>query len=53
VETTKQKGVRRKNLHMSKSEEHEGMPQHQHRPHAKRREDMNQKYNEDHEKDVV
>jgi hypothetical protein len=41
--TTKQKGVRKKKPHMLKREEHEGMPQHKHCPHAKRREDKNLK----------
>jgi hypothetical protein len=46
VETTKQKGKRRKIPHMPKPEEQEGMPQHQNCPHAKHREDKNPKYHE-------
>jgi hypothetical protein len=34
-------------------EEHEGMPQHRHCPHAKRREDRNPKYHEELQKDVA
>jgi hypothetical protein len=34
-------------------EEHEGMPQHEQSPHAKRRGDWNPKYHEDQQKDVA
>jgi hypothetical protein len=36
-----------------KSEEQEGMPQHQHCPLAKRRGDRNPKYHEEQQKDVA
>jgi hypothetical protein len=44
VEATKQKGGRRKKHHMHEPEEQDGMPQHQHCPSAKRREDRNPMY---------
>jgi hypothetical protein len=40
-------------LHMPKPEEHEGIPQHQHYPLAKRREDINPKYHEEKDQDVA
>jgi hypothetical protein len=39
VKDTKQKGARKKKDIRPNPEEHEGMPQHQHRPPAKRHED--------------
>jgi hypothetical protein len=36
-----------------KPEEHEGIPQHHHCPHAKHRGDRNPKYHEEQEKDVT
>jgi hypothetical protein len=50
AETPKQKEEKREN---PKPEEHDGMPQHQHRPHAKRRGDRNPKYHEAKHKDVA
>jgi hypothetical protein len=42
-----------KKSHMSKPEEQKGMPQHEHYPLTKRREDRNPKYHEEHRKDVA
>jgi hypothetical protein len=53
VKTTKEKGARREKPHRPKPEEQEGMPQHQHCPLAKRREDRNLKYDEEQLKDVA
>jgi hypothetical protein len=53
LETTKQNGARRKRPHMSKVEEQEDMPQQQHCPHAKRREDRNPKYHGEQLKDFA
>jgi hypothetical protein len=54
VETTKQKGIiRRKKLCRPKPKEQEGMPQHQHYPLAKYREDENPKCNEDQLKNIA
>jgi hypothetical protein len=50
VETTRQKEERWKK---PKPQEHEAMAQHQHCPLAKRREDRNQKYHEDQQKDIA
>jgi hypothetical protein len=50
VETTRQREEKRK---QPKPEEQEGMPHHQHCPHAKRRGDRNPKYHEEHQKDVA
>jgi hypothetical protein len=53
VETTEQKGKRRKKPHKPKPVEQEGMPQYQHCPYAKHREDKNPKYHEDQRRDVA
>jgi hypothetical protein len=53
VETTEQKGARREKTHMPKPEEHEGMPQHQDCPPAKRREGRSPKYQEEQQKEVA
>jgi hypothetical protein len=45
AESTRRKGARREKPHRPEPEEQEGMPQHWHCPHAKRREDRNPKYN--------
>jgi hypothetical protein len=50
VEATKQRKGRRKK---HKPEEQEGMPQHHHCPHVKRREDRNPKHHEEQRKDVA
>jgi hypothetical protein len=50
AEATKPKEEKREN---PKPEEHEGMPQHQHCPLAKRRGDRNPKYHEEQQKDVT
>jgi hypothetical protein len=50
VEATKQKEEKREK---PKSEEQEGMPQHQHCPPAKRREGRNLEYHEEEQKDVA
>jgi hypothetical protein len=46
------KGKRRKKRKRPKPEEQEGMPQHQHCPPARHREDKNPKYHEEQQKDV-
>jgi hypothetical protein len=50
AETNKHKEERRKK---PKPEEQEGMPQHQHCPHAKRRGDLNPKCHEEQQKDTL
>jgi hypothetical protein len=49
---SKRKG-REKKPHQPMPEEQEGMPQHQHCPSAKRREEMSPKYHEEQQKDVA
>jgi hypothetical protein len=44
---------KKKKREKPKPEEHEGMPQRQHCPPAKRRGDRNPEYHEEHEKDVA
>jgi hypothetical protein len=43
MQNNQSKGKKRENPHMPKPEEHGGMPQHLHFPHAKHREDRNPK----------
>jgi hypothetical protein len=53
--STGDRQVKRRNKeekNKEKTKEHEGMPQHQHCPPAKRRGDRNPKYNEDQQKDA-
>jgi hypothetical protein len=50
MEATKQKGEKRKK---NKPEEHEGMPQHLHCTHEKRRGDRNPECHEEQQKDVA
>jgi hypothetical protein len=45
--------AKRRNAEKRKPEEHEGMPQRQHCPHAKRREDWKSEYHEEQQKDVA
>jgi hypothetical protein len=47
------KRCKEEKTHRPKPEEQEDMPQHQHSPPAKRRDDMNPKYHEEEQKDVA
>jgi hypothetical protein len=54
VITTEENGKRRNNKpHKPEPEEHEGVPEHQHCPPAKHREDISPKYHEEQHKDVA